>query len=160
MTFPEHSTQMMMNGISRFLRIGPDHGVNNVVLEGPINDVPTKFTGFIALFPLTHYQNNHMMAIIDTTPTPRSRSECYDSTAALTITDRIRNLNIPDDPAIQRGLERILALQGMPSIVVALGTTVQTQEERIVMFFINGVGPERALSMVQDKIKNRRATLQ
>jgi hypothetical protein len=160
MTFPEHSTQMMMHCISRFLQIGPEHGVNNVVLKGHINDIPTKFTGFIALFPLIHDQNDHTVAILDTTPTPRLRSECYDIIAALTITDRIRDLNIPDDPTTQRKLEALLALPGMPSIVIALGTTVQTQEESIVMFFVNGVGPERALSMVQEKIKNRRASLQ
>lgn len=159
MAFPEIPTEMMMDGISRFLRIGPGHGLNNVVLAGPI-DVRAKFTGFIALFPRMHDQNDHTMAILDTTSTPRSRSECYDKTAALTITDRIRNLNIPDDPTTQRRLEAFLALQGMPSIVIAWGMTVQTQEESIVMFFINGVRPEQALSMVQDKIKNRRATLQ
>lgn len=155
---PENLQERIFQVVTDFLHKGPQNGVNNFVLEGPGN-VPTNYNEFIALFPpITDGEVNFV--ILASTPQHRDDPKYfYEKVLKLEISDRIKSLRIVDHLLIRRGFEAISSLEGLPIIVLAIGKTLETNEENIALFCIKGISPETALAELQEKVQQRKTRL-
>lgn len=133
-----------------FMRQGPQDGVNNFTLEGPI-DVPTNMIHFIGLFP-TWGGGPELIAI---STTGANALKIYPIVSGMKLPQRVRDMKIKGDVELRRLSEIVSNLNGWPSILIAIGQTRETQEQVVVMFSVVGMKPEDAFKEIQERVKSR-----
>lgn len=151
--------QEIMGQIAEFFRLGPEKGINNFIINGPVRDAPIEFTIFAGLYPPHILSPEHTCVIVGNDPEGLTRAPHYHSKILkLQLSERVRQFKIKDIPSLRRGMERWVALNKMPYIAIGFGHTQDTNEEVVLLAFIAGISPETALKEFQDKSKNRLVT--
>lgn len=141
----------LFGSMVEFARSGPDNGVNNFVLIGPV-DVPTIFHTFVGSFPYPTGDDSSL-AVIATRQV--SAFDIYSQILRLEIPTRVERIQVKDDEQMRRDFGKAAAMKNLPSIVIGIGEARDTKEEVVVLCSIIGISPKKALSEIQDRIKNR-----
>lgn len=134
-----------------FARRGPNDGVCNFVLEGPI-DVPIMFYTFVGTFP----DLNGSDSLITVAGTRGSNAiDVYSQILHLEMPQRVEGIKVRESEVIKRADEIASAQNNLPSIVIGIGETRDTEERVVVLYSVMGISPKKALLEMQDRIKSR-----
>lgn len=148
--------QEIREKIAEFIKWGPENGINNFIISGPVRDVPIEFTIFAGLYPPHIFGPETACVIVGNDPEGSARAPHYHSRILqLRISERIKRFKIRDIPVLRRKMEQQVALNKMPCVAICVGQTRDTKEEVVLLAFIEGMSPETALKEFQDKSKNR-----
>lgn len=141
----------MGEAIEQFISISPANGVNNFILEGPL-DTPIQFDTYVALLP---NQNRKYILATCTYKSKVSVLETYHDIRALTVSDRINALPVFDDASVSGMVERGCIRLGLPSIVMAIGHSVPEEVPVTALYLIHGISPQTGLRLLQDRVHER-----
>lgn len=145
--------RQIFDSMVNFARRGPDNGVNNFVLTGPV-DVPTMFHTFVGKFPDLKGSDS---AIVVAGTRRSNINDVYSQILHLEVPQRVDDIKVIESEAIKRANEISSVQNNLPSIVIGIGETRDTEEKVIVLFSVAGILPRKALLEIQDRIKSRMA---
>ncbi len=149
--------------MEEFATQGPEKGINNFIINGSRRDVQTIFKGFIGVFPYADDAARYETGLAITPfglsldPQPDAR-RYYREALGLSLPRAIARLPITDAEDIRRLVERVLARNAMPSIVLGFARAFDTEEDLVVLFSIPGYSPQTALRLVQQESRGRLAS--
>lgn len=154
MAFPERDIGLALarqhfEKMNMFVQMGTGMGIQNFILQGPIGD--TKFTTFVGVYQSPSIETGYVAvgeADLDAISLANKLLQ-------LQLPERVRQLQIHEEAETELTLERLLAFNGLPSTVIAIGNAHSSQEEVVALFTVAGRTPQRALSLVQDTVRQR-----
>lgn len=152
--FVTHLHEMTINFISGNTLVHPD----NYILQEVARDVPTYYDTFVSLFPSMLPGGEGTFAVTGGS-SEQSGISILNRVTKLEIPQRVKALNMPNDPGIKSATETVARLQGFPAVVVAFGLTRDTNEELACLFCLPGMTPESALSQIQERARRKLASL-
>lgn len=128
-------------------------GISYFVLsERPLQS-GLRVWGFMGIYPIEgSTESTFLTAVTDPT-------KDYDSfqirALSLILPKRIRKMPIPMDPDRAGMLERRFAQQHIPSKLLVVGQLVQTQEEALALYCVEGVRPAQGLREIQSRLRQK-----
>lgn len=146
-------SEFLFNKMANFARLGPEGGVNNFCLQGPI-DVPTNFHSFVGLFLFLSSSQEKHLVFVSRNPKVNARGY-YPKILELDIPERVARLKIDDIFELKTIFEREVALNTIPPVVLGFGKTRETLEEVVVLFVKVGISPADALGELKKTIRAR-----
>lgn len=145
--------RQLFDAMLNFARLGTSDGVNNFVLAGPV-DVPTIFHTLVGTFPDLSGSDS---SIVVAGTRGSNVIDVYSQVLSLEVPKRIENLRIKDNEEARRVLEVVCARGSLPSILIGIGETRDTEEKVVVLCSVMGISPQKALLDIQDRVKSRMA---
>jgi|SRR3989344_3459668 len=137
-----------------FMMHGSEFKVTNCILtDNPQTDIPVVFWGYMGIYPRLVPPTLSATFIAFSLDSERDLSTYFKKILSLQIPDRIKELPIKQDDYLRGAMELIAAVEGMPSILLAIGETNPTTEEQIVLFQISGITPITALSEIREALR-------
>ncbi len=137
----------LFNDMLEFFLYAANGNAQIAALRGPI-DVPTIFHTFAGLFPEGTFAAVSNRNGVD-------KIALYGNILGLSIPGRVLAVEDLDRPSLRRAHERLLSLNGLPSIVLAIGETQATQEEAIYIATARGIIPGTGLAEIQEAVRRR-----
>lgn len=142
--------QVYQEGAYAMIQAGTRAGIANYLLEGT-RDHPVKLWAFFGIYPSLPPLASNFFAFA--TDPEKDFNQARREILSLRLPERIRRLSIDPDQTIRLRYEELCAMTGMPSILLAAGERIQTQEMVLLLFTITGITPDEALSTIQVRIR-------
>jgi hypothetical protein len=128
---PELNPIELHKKMMSFAQAGPSGGVNNFILSGPVESVPTEFWSATGIFDPGAIGPNESIATTTGIENFDS-SEFYSRLMHLQISEALRKENIRELRVMQYTLRRQFHRLGYPFIVAALGNRMNDEQEVIL----------------------------
>lgn len=150
MSRQESDPGLIMEEMFGFMQFGPQRGVNNYTLQGPINR-PTRFDTFTGLYPTFGPVFERVLKTV-TTREGMNALTIYAEMLPLQVPKRVVDLNVPRSFEAAQDYERVMSTAGLPSIVIASGLTDLDEQRAFVLFAVQGMPPQGALAEMKKRI--------
>ncbi len=147
--------QTVERGMRAFMSLGTHGGVANYVLEGPRNK-PLVYSQFAGVYPRGR-QSEDSLLVLGVDPLRYEPPALYRKIVGLEVPESLRVLEIPDDPDLAANLDFRSRLLGMPTILLSIGEAPATREESVVLYAVQGMPPETALTRLRSNASRRLA---
>lgn len=147
--------------VEAFTNIPPQGGVNNFVIEGPVQEGATLTRVTAALFPPVVPGGEGAVALISGDEQDAARMRVYYTRVmGLSVSERIKSFKIPDNKQLRERVTAVCRLQGMPFMTISFATYENTGDPLVILHSIAGIAPETALSELQNVAQQRLASLE
>jgi len=158
--FEQLNLTQVLERIETFTNIQPSSGVNNFVLEGPLQEGGTRTLVAAALFPAVAAHGDPWCVIASVNGEGREAMPKYHSKIArLKVSQRIMSFGIVDNEVIRGLITEGCRLNGLPIITISFAKYRDSGDDLILMNTIAGISPVTALREFQMKTRERLATL-
>ncbi len=146
----------ILQSVTAFLQIGPERGVNNYIVEGPTDNVPSVFTVFAAVFSRDGSSSVEQaeMAIIATREVEEDAMSWYSSILAVELSQRLAALEIQTEPH-RTVLVQEFHKHGLPFICLAFGHQMLEEEPVTLLASVWGFSPREALDVCKKIARTR-----
>lgn len=142
------------DGARAFITAGPSRGVANYLLEEASQDVPTFLWGFFGIYPKSPVGSRAAFLAFTT---ENGKELSMKRALQLQLPERIKRIELVENPDFTRDAELVLATSFMPSKLLAFGERVKTKEDVTMLFCLAGIKPETALREIQQRIREAQA---
>ena len=152
--------EMFMARIVGFCKLLPNEGVSNFVLQGPISQEDRLVKTAAGLFPPVGFSISPTSAIATAEHTEKGKmSEYHSRILNLSMSERILDLNIPDDRAIREEMTKFCKRMGYPTIAIVFGKYRDSGLDYVTLHSVAGISPQTALQEFKKKSRQRLSIL-
>ena len=140
-----------MIGAQKMMALDVEGGISSYSLDELPHDVPTRMWGYFGLYP--EFLGNVDGFLGFATDEKEDYTATTRKVIGLSLPRRIRRLDMVFDPGLRFMYENICAAANMPSMLVAVGTTVHDPQQTVTLFSIIGITPQEALYTIQARLR-------
>ena len=145
--------QRLVDGMSRFLRLTPEQGVNNVLVKGPNEQRMRGRTAqpVVRVGLFAQSLSPYSLKLAAATPGDCDFQPYRERILKMELPEPAKQTGVKDSEGVRRGMEKIILGQ-FPSIELVFAQVSDPEEEAILLYFIVGISPQTALKEVQDHV--------